>query len=143
MADVFTPEKRSEVMSKIRATNTKPELIVRQFLFHSGLRYRIHQKKMPGNPDIVLKKYNTAIFIHGCFWHGHKSKSCKISRMPKSNISFWENKITTNQLRDARSLKALKKQGWRTFTVWECEIKGKDSLKVLNRLVNKIKAVVA
>jgi DNA mismatch endonuclease, patch repair protein len=138
MADVFSKEKRSEVMSRIRATNTKPELIVRKFLFSKGLRFRLHQKKLPGNPDIVLKKYNTVIFIHGCFWHGHTSSKCKIKRMPKSNISFWENKILTNQNRDKKNHRILKRDGWRIITIWECDLRSKNKDLVLEKLVNKI-----
>jgi len=138
MSDVFTKEKRSEVMSKIRATNTKPELIVRHFLFSQGFRYRIHQKDLAGNPDIVLKKHNTLIFVNGCFWHGHTSQNCKISRIPKSNSVFWETKIDNNKKRDAKNRRILKKQGWNLITIWECKLNGKNRENTLNTIVDKI-----
>ena len=138
MADVFTKEKRSEVMGKIRATNTKPEIIVRKHLFSKGFRFRIHQKKLHGNPDIVLKKHNTVILVHGCFWHGHESTRCKIARIPKSNTKFWKEKIAKNRTRDLKNKKLLKKQGWRIITVWECNLRGKKKEKTLHAVVDKI-----
>lgn len=138
MADVFTKKKRSEVMSKIRATNTKPEIIVRKFLFANGLRFRTHQKKLKGSPDIVLKKHNTVVFVHGCFWHGHESSRCKIARMPKTNKKFWETKIVNNQQRDLRNKRELKKLVWKMITVWECDLRSKRKDKILQSVVNKI-----
>jgi DNA mismatch endonuclease, patch repair protein len=138
MADVFTKKKRSEVMSKIKSGNTKPEMIVRSFLFQNGFRYRLHQKDLPGRPDIVLRKYKTVIFVQGCFWHGHTAEKCKIVRTPKSNISFWTNKINTNKTRDARNLRALKKLGWTVHFIWECDLRSKKRDKILITLVNKI-----
>jgi len=139
MADVFTKKKRSEVMSKIRASNTKPELIVRKFLFSQDFRYRIHQKSLPGKPDIVLKKYNTVIFVNGCFWHGHKNKNCTIFKMPKSNQNYWIPKIENNIYNDAQKKKLLKRLGWRVIVIWECQLK-KRLHKTLQSVVNKILA---
>lgn len=142
MADVFTKKKRSDIMSKIRAKNTKPELLVRQFLFSKGFRYRLHQNALPGKPDIILKKYKTIIFVNGCFWHGHKN--CKKSILPTSNITFWKEKIQANIDRDKKSKRSLKKLGWSIFTIWECDIENKMALtKTMNKLLkylNDIKA---
>lgn len=142
MADVFTKKKRSDIMSKIRAKNTKPELLVRQFLFSKGFRYRLHQNALPGKPDIILKKYKTVIFVNGCFWHGHKN--CKKSILPTSNITFWKEKIQANIDRDKRSKRSLKKLGWSIFTIWECNIENKMAFtKTMNKLLkylNDIKA---
>ena len=138
MADVFTRKKRSEVMSRIRAKNTKPELLVRKYLFSSGLRYRIHQKSLPGQPDIVLKKFNVIVIVNGCFWHGHTKKTCKVSRMPKSNNNYWKNKILQNQARDLKNLRKLRKAGWKIFVIWECQLRGKNKEKTLSTLVDKI-----
>lgn len=140
MADVFTKKKRSEVMCRIRATNTKPELIVRKFLFSHGFRYRIHQKKLPGKPDIVLKKYNTVILINGCFWHGHRNKNCKIFKMPKSKQGYWVPKIKNNIYKDLQKKKSLKKLGWKVIVVWECRLKKRRLDRTLQSVVNKILA---
>jgi len=140
MADVFTKKKRSDVMSKIRAKNTKPELLVRQFLFSKGFRYRLHQNTLPGKPDIILKKYKTIIFVNGCFWHGHKN--CKKSILPTSNITFWKGKIQANIDRDKKSKRSLKKIGWSIFTIWECDIKNKMALtKTMNKLLKYLYAI--
>jgi DNA mismatch endonuclease (patch repair protein) len=142
MADVFTKKERSNVMSMIRSKNTKPELLVRQLLFSKGYRFRLHQKTLPGKPDIILKKYKTVIFVNGCFWHGHKN--CKKSILPTSNIAFWKEKIQANMHRDKKAKQSLKKLGWSIFTVWECEIKNKTSFaKRMTKLLkglNNIKA---
>lgn len=121
MTDRISIEKRSENMQKIKSKNTQPELIVRKFLFSKGFRYRIHVKRLPGKPDIVLKKYNTVIFIHGCFWHGHLN--CKYFKIPKSRTDFWKNKIEKNRKNDQRNIKKLKELGWNVFEIFECEIK--------------------
>jgi DNA mismatch endonuclease (patch repair protein) len=138
MADIYSREKRSEVMSKIRSKNTKPELVVRKFLFSKGFRFRIHQKNLPGSPDIVLKKYKTVVFVHGCFWHGHPSSKCKIFKMPKSNIVFWETKIKKNQTRHKKAEYALKKLNWKSITIWECELSSGRQSRTLTRLVSRI-----
>ncbi|WP_373796061.1 very short patch repair endonuclease [Neisseria dentiae] len=122
MADIFTPSKRSFVMSKIHSKETKPEALVRKFLFSRGFRYRKNDKRYPGKPDIVLPKYKTVVFIHGCFWHGH---SCKKGHVPQSNIGFWQTKLLKNRERDQRNEAALAALGFRVLTVWECEISNK------------------
>jgi DNA mismatch endonuclease (patch repair protein) len=136
MPDTFTPQKRSEVMSKIRASNTKPEILVRKYLHSKGFRFRIHQKSLPGRPDVVLKKYNAVILINGCFWHGHEN--CKVFKMPKSRQHYWLPKIEGNIKRDFLNLNALKKIGWRVFIIWECKLKKSKMEKTLQSLVEKI-----
>ena len=121
MPDVMTPQQRHTCMSHIRSKNTKPEQMVRQALWHRGFRYRLHVKDLPGKPDIVLPKYKTAIFINGCFWHGHEG--CKDFVIPKSNTAFWLDKIGKNKARDARDEAALNVAGWKVVTIWESELK--------------------
>jgi DNA mismatch endonuclease (patch repair protein) len=124
MADIFTPEKRSEVMSRIRSHNTKPELAVRSMLHRLGCRFTVNGQKnrsLPGRPDIVLPKYRTVIFVHGCFWHGHEH--CPKFRMPKSRRAFWKKKIEGNIARDAANEMKLRMLGWHVVTVWECGLK--------------------
>lgn len=122
MADVFSPEKRSEVMSKIQGTDTKPEMKIRKALHSLGYRYRLHDKNLPGKPDLKLTKYNALIFIHGCFWHCH---DCHLFQWPQTREEFWKNKITNNNERDRRNENKLLGMGWRVLTIWECAIKGK------------------
>ncbi len=121
MADVLTKEQRSRCMAAIRGKDTKPEMIVRKYLFSKGLRFRVQVRKLPGNPDIVLPKYKTVIFVNGCFWHGHVG--CRYYRLPKSNVEFWKEKIERNIARDLRNEEELKALGWRVIRVWECDIK--------------------
>jgi DNA mismatch endonuclease, patch repair protein len=137
MADVHEPRVRSYNMSQIKSKNTKPEMLVRKFLFSKGLRFRIHDKKLPGKPDIVLKKYNTVIFIHGCFWHGHKG--CKYFVVPKTRTEWWLEKINKNALNDAKNSEELIRNGWNTLTIWECELKPSKREETLNQLVKNIK----
>lgn len=120
MADIFTKERRSEIMSRIRSTDTKPEIILRKKLFAQGYRYRINHKKLPGKPDIVLPKYKTAIFVHGCFWHGHDG--CRDAHLPKTNITFWEKKINENISRDKKTVELLEQKGFNVLVVWECQL---------------------
>lgn len=117
--DIYTKEQRSELMSGVRTTNTKPEMAVRSQLHGLGYRFRLHRKDLPGKPDIVLPKYNTVIQVNGCFWHHHNE--CNKSKMPKSNKKFWQEKIANNVKRDRQNNKLLRQLGWRTLTVWECE----------------------
>lgn len=124
MTDTMTPEQRSRCMSAIKSNDTKPEMLVRKYLHGMGLRYGVHNKKLPGSPDIVLRKYKTVIFINGCFWHGHDN--CRYYRLPKSNIEFWQTKINRNRERDKRDIEALRKRGWRVIVVWECELRTKE-----------------
>ena len=136
MADVHTKETRSYNMSQIRSKDTKPEMIVRKFLHANGFRYRLHAKNLPGKPDIVLPKYKTLIFVHGCFWHGHKD--CKYFVTPKTNTDFWLNKINGNKSHDVLVIKALKKEEWNVIVVWECEVRKGNIDKSLSALVNTI-----
>ena len=117
--DIWSKKKRSAVMAKIKGKDTKPEWIVRRYLFSRGYRYRKNVKGLPGTPDIVLRKYGIVIFIHGCFWHGHEVDGT----MPKTNCKFWKNKIEGNKLRDERNKEKLRKMGWSVITVWECQLK--------------------
>ena len=123
MADIKTPEERSRNMAAIKGKDTKPEMIVRKYLFSRGLRYRVNNRKLPGSPDIVLKKYKTVVFVDGCFWHGHKD--CKYFRLSKSNVDFWRHKIAMNVSRDYANNVDLKLAGWKVIRIWECEIKTK------------------
>lgn len=123
MADVMTPEQRSRCMAAIKGKDTKPEMIVRKYLFSRGLRYRVNNRKLPGSPDIVLKKYKTVVFIDGCFWHGHEG--CKYYRLPRTNVDFWRHKIAMNIARDYANSIDLRLSGWNVIRVWECDIKTK------------------
>lgn len=119
--DIITPEQRSRNMAAIRSKNTKPEIYFRKLLFAQGYRYSLNSKKIPGHPDIYLRKYNTAIFIHGCFWHRHEG--CRYAYMPKSRIEFWNNKFEANMTRDMVVKKALSEGGIRYIVIWECTIR--------------------
>lgn len=134
--DTMTPQQRSRCMSHIRSRDTKPELIVRKFLFAKGLRYRVNARRLPGTPDLVFRKYKTAVFVNGCFWHGHEG--CRYYRLPKSNVDFWKNKIDRNIARDAATDAALTAAGWRVVRVWECELKPKVREATLQRLYTRI-----
>ena len=126
-------------MSNISGKETKPEILVRKFLFGKGFRYRKNVKKMPGTPDIVLPKYNTIVFIHGCFWHGHDK--CPKGALPTTNAKFWKQKISRNIARDKSNKEKLLDLGWRVIIIWQCEIKNKNiALKRLNHLVHQIKS---
>ncbi|WP_295936178.1 very short patch repair endonuclease [uncultured Alistipes sp.] len=127
--DIWDKEGRSKMMSKIRSTNTKPEIKLRKFLFSEGFRYRINDKKLPGKPDIVLAKYKTVIFVHGCFWHEHKG--CRRSHIPKSNEQYWIDKIAGNVKRDKARIKELQDSGWNVLIAWECEINNKGKFEAL------------
>jgi DNA mismatch endonuclease (patch repair protein) len=122
--DPLSKKARSALMAKIKGKNTRPEMIIRKFLFSKGFRYRIHDSRYSGSPDIVLPKYHTAIFVHGCFWHGHVN--CRASRLPTTNVDYWEEKIQQNLERDQRKIKLLKKDGWKVIVIWECKIKTKE-----------------
>lgn len=121
MADVHTKEQRYRNMAAIRAKNTKSELIVRKYLWGNGFRYRVNSPRLPGHPDIVLRKYRTCIFVNGCFWHGHEG--CRYYVVPKTNTDFWQDKISRNVKRDKSQQQQLAKMGWHCITVWECELK--------------------
>ena len=125
MVRVFTPAQRSNCMSRIRGKNTKPEILVRKELHARGFRFRLHNKKLPGSPDVVLPKYGVAIMVNGCFWHGHKG--CRYATKPKSNVEFWEAKIARNRHRDEVTEAHLHALGWHVITIWECELQGAAS----------------
>ena len=125
--DIWSKNKRSEVMSRIRSKNTKPELFVRSLLFRMGYRFRLHRRDLPGSPDIVLPKYKSVIFVHGCFWHVHAG--CKASTIPKTDRAKWERKLIGNAERDKKKIIELKKQGWKIFIVWECQLNDEYELK--------------
>ena len=131
MADIFTPEKRSNIMSKIKGKNTKPEMTVRSTLHRMGYRFRIHDKKLPGSPDIVLSRHKKIIFVHGCFWHGHAG--CKRAAMPESNFEFWNKKISRNIERDNSTERELRSFGWQVLIIWQCQTKDPDALRMILR----------
>jgi len=126
-------------MSQIKGKNTKPEILVRKFLFSNGFRYRLHVKKLPGKPDIVFPKYKKVLFIHGCYWHGHKD--CKYFVAPKSRTEWWLNKINGNKEKDKENEELLRKMGWKVIVIWECELKSGKRKKTLNELLKKISAL--
>ena len=132
MVDKLTPQQRSMCMRNIHGKNTNPEIIVRKFLHSKGFRFRLNVKVLPGSPDVVLKKYKTAIFINGCFWHGHDN--CRYYKVPKTNTVFWTNKIQGNKDRDLQRRIDLRRLGWHTITLWECQLKPKNRDLTLNSL---------
>ncbi|MDO4171304.1 MAG: very short patch repair endonuclease [Prevotellaceae bacterium] len=131
--DKLTPEQRHLCMANIRSRNTKPEIIVRHYLFSKGFRYRLNHPRLPGHPDIVLRKYRTVIFVNGCFWHGHDG--CRLYRLPQTNVDFWRDKITRNIRRDKEEQQKLAKMGWHCITVWECQLKPSVRQTTLEALV--------
>ena len=136
MTDIFPKHKRSEIMSKISGKETKPEILVRKFLFANGFRFRKNDKRYPGKPDIVLPKYRTVIFVHGCFWHGH---NCPAGKLPETNKKFWTEKISGNIERDKKNKKELKKLGWNVITIWQCELQNKNErIKTFEKLTNTL-----
>lgn len=136
MTDVHSKETRSYNMSRIKGKDTKPEVLVRKYLFSKGLRFRKNYKRYPGHPDIVLPKYKTIVFVHGCFWHFHEN--CRYAVMPSSNVDFWEKKLYGNRLRDERNKKALTEMGWNVIVVWECQLKKDKQDQTLENLYLKI-----
>ena len=136
MADRVSKEKRSEIMSHVTGKETKPEIIVRKYLFARGLRYRKNVKRLPGTPDIVFPKYKTAVFVNGCFWHGHKG--CKYSHLPSSNFEYWEKKIADNIERDERKKRELEGLGYRVLIIWQCQLKSNTKIETLEALYHNI-----
>ena len=134
--DNRSKEARSQNMSHIPSSNTKPEETVRRYLFSQGFRYRKNVKKLPGNPDIVLPKYKVVLFVNGCFWHGHEG--CKYFVLPKTNVDFWVNKIKYNRTRDITNHQKLEKMGWKVIVIWECTIRHGDKNQALLDLMNRI-----
>lgn len=137
MADVHSAETRSYNMSRIRGKDTKPEELVRKYLFAQGFRYRKNDARLPGKPDIVLPKYKTVIFVNGCFWHGHTG--CPYFVWPKNNAEFWKKKINGNIGRDERNYRLLSEQGWKVLVVWECALRKITRKQVLEQLVKQVK----
>ncbi|WP_296104702.1 very short patch repair endonuclease [uncultured Agrobacterium sp.] len=139
MADRLTPDQRRLNMRRVRSVNTRPELILRSLLHRDGFRFRLHRRDLPGRPDIVLPRFQTAIFVHGCFWHGH---GCSLFRMPTTRTEFWSAKIDGNRRRDAFAVASLSEIGWRSLWVWECALRGKyrQSAKELSE---RVKAFVS
>lgn len=138
MADVLTPEQRRLNMSRIKGKNTKPEMLIRRGLHARGFRYRLHDRSLPGRPDLVFRKYNAVVFIHGCFWHAH---GCVMSKLPATRQDFWEAKLSANAARDRKSVEELQSNGWRVLIIWECALRGpqrwtKEAL--LDRVANFI-----
>lgn len=133
MADRVSKEQRSLNMSHIHGTDTSLEILVRKDLFKRGFRFRKNVKKLPGKPDVFLKKYNTAIFVNGCYWHRHKN--CKYASVPKTNVEFWNSKFDRNVVNDKRVIRELRKMGYHVITIWECKLK-KDFDKEMTRVTN-------
>ena len=137
--DKLTPEQRHRCMAAIKGKNTKPELLVRKFLFRHGFRYRLNSPRLPGHPDIVLKKYRTVIFVNGCFWHGHQG--CRHYVLPKSNTEYWKAKIERNRTRDVEVQTKLASMGWHFINIWECQLKPNVRQQTLESLVNTLKYI--
>ena len=128
MPDTLLPAERSERMSRVRAKDTKLEMVVRRLVHGMGYRYRLHDRSLPGSPDLVFRGRRAVVFVHGCFWHRHPDPSCKLARMPKSRQEFWKPKLEGNRQRDERTRVALQKGGWRQMVVWECECRQTEQL---------------
>lgn len=124
--DVFSPEQRSEIMAKVRSQDTKPEVLVRSLIHRMGFRFRLHNKHLPGNPDIVLPRHKKIVFVHGCFWHQHEG--CPHAARPASNIAYWNKKLDGNVRRDKANLEKLAALGWRVLVIWECETRNREQL---------------
>jgi len=127
MPDVFSKEKRSRIMSRVKGRNTKPEILVRSMIHRMGYRFRLHRRDLPGNPDIVLPRHKKVVFVHGCFWHGHKG--CKRSARPSSNKAFWKKKLDGNIERDKRKRRELRRLGWEYLIIWQCELRRPDRVR--------------
>ena len=139
MADVLTPKQRSYNMSRIRNKDTKPEELVRKYLFSQGFRYRKNDARLPGKPDIVLPKYKTVIFVNGCFWHKHEG--CKYFVWPKNNAEFWKEKIEKNAARDEKDYALLRQSGWHIIVIWECELKPRERVATLKGLATHLEEI--
>lgn len=126
MTDVFTPAKRSAIMARIKGQNTKPEILVRKLVHSLGYRFRLHQNKLPGKPDLVLQRHEKVIFVHGCFWHGHVA--CSRATLPSTNTDFWQKKILGNRTRDTKVKRTLSRNGWKVLIVWQCQTRDISAL---------------
>lgn len=136
MSDIFSKDKRHEIMSSVSGKDTKPEILVRKCLFAQGFRFRKNVKRLPGTPDIVLPKYKTIIFVHGCFWHGHSD--CVNARLPKSNIEYWTKKISSNMIRDEKNVSKLTKMGYKIIVIWTCELSKKNIQQTIGKTIQMI-----
>ena len=136
--DTLTPKQRHANMASIRSKNTKPEMVVRRWLWSRGFRYRLNSPRLPGHPDLVLRKYRTCVFVNGCFWHGHQG--CRYFVVPKTNTEFWMNKIDANRARDQKKISELEAMGWRVIVIWECELKQGKQDDTLRRIVKMLGA---
>ena len=136
MSDILTKEQRHRCMSNVKSKNTKPEIMVRKFLFSNGYRYRVNRKDLPGKPDIVLPKYKTVVFINGCFWHGHPK--CKYATIPATNRDFWLAKINGNVVRDKLTREKLSQLGWKVIDIWQCQLKPHEKETTLNQLISNL-----
>jgi DNA mismatch endonuclease, patch repair protein len=133
--DSLSPKKRSEVMARVRSKNSRPEMLVRKLVFSLGYRYRLHDNRLPGCPDLVFRSRRKVIFVHGCFWHRHSR--CALARMPKSRLDFWRPKLEGNKVRDRRNHRALTRGGWRVLTIWECQTSEPERLrKIIRRFLD-------
>lgn len=132
MADRMTPEQRHRCMSRIKGKDTKPEMLVRRWLWHQGFRYRLHVRRLPGTPDIVLRRYHTVINVNGCFWHGHEN--CRLATKPKTHSQFWQDKVRRNRERDEQNRLKLSNMGWYVITLWECDLAKAKRLATLQQL---------
>ena len=137
MADVHTTEQRSYNMSRIKSKNTKPEILVRKFLHAQGFRFRLHVKNLPGKPDIVLPKYNTVIFVNGCFWHGHEN--CKYFKLPQTKTEWWAQKINRNRELDIINIRNLQKEKWHVISVFQCKLKKENFENTMHTIIEEIK----
>lgn len=137
MTDIVTPEVRSRMMAGIRGRDTKPEMLVRSFLHRSGLRFRLHDARLPGRPDLVFPRYRSVLFVHGCFWHRHAG--CRFASIPSSNPAFWLKKFNDNSERDRASIEKLVAMGWRVLIVWECGLRQRDVQQSLAWLLSEIR----
>lgn len=136
MTDIYCREKRSGIMARVRATGTKPECLVRQVAHGLGYRFRLHRSDLPGKPDLVFPKHRRVIFVHGCFWHGHRQ--CSKAKRPTTNRSFWKQKLSRNVERDQQNIAALRHAGWDVLVIWECETKDRDRIaESINRFFNE------
>lgn len=134
--DIVDHKTRSRMMASIRAFDTKPELFIRKHLYSLGFRYRLHRKDLPGKPDITLPKYQAVVFINGCFWHGH---DCHLFRSPKTNRSFWQEKIAANRARDQKNVSTLRARGWRVVVIWECALSGVQTDRCRQHVVEPLR----